>query len=544
MSRYFQIILLALICLNLVSCSRQPQELKTAERIMESTPDSALHILKRVHSDKLTGASNKALYALLMSQALDKNDIKVESDSLISIATDYFDDSNPVRAGYAWFYHSRTANNRGNAEEQANNLLKAQEYVGKTDNLKLKGLVYSEKGIMYKTQQQTDSSIYYFNLAYQTFSQIPDFESSILCLLNKGSNFLSVCKFDSALNNFHLAEKMVTKTNNTLLYSTIYRNLGSVYLKQKKYADALSNYYKVPLTKIDIYDSNKWLLIANVFIKKENRDSTRYYLNKISVLTEMSTNYYQLWLKVNEQEGKYKDALFYAKKIIDSSDSINKRKLEISFAGFEKRYKFQKLEITNQKLIIKNKHSELLLVLALLIIALIAVIVLFWRLHIKRKEAEYQKDIANKKHELLEKEKEKTAKEKENSVLLEKQIKFQAILLLNIEQYRNNSVKQPGLWKNKKNETKSERNKNFNEELIACMDMEYNNISKRLKVKFPDLSDNDIITCCLILAGFETGMIATIFDVKNESILIRRSRFRKKLKLEESENLNHFLREF
>jgi len=159
MLRYIQILLILLICLSTFSCSYQSDELNTAEGLMETAPDSALQVLQSINRSRLIRPSDKALYALLMSQAMDKNDIKVESDSLISLATQYYDDKDPLHAGYAWFYLARCANNRGNAPVQADALLKAQTFATIADNDKLLGLVYGDKGNMYKTQQQMDSSI-------------------------------------------------------------------------------------------------------------------------------------------------------------------------------------------------------------------------------------------------------------------------------------------------------------------------------------------------------------------------------------------------
>lgn len=537
MRKFIQVFYLFFCAIALASCTHTPTELITAEQLIETAPDSAFHILQSLNSHNLRGKHNRALYALLMSRAMDKNDILVESDSLITIATDYFDNADPEHAGYGWFYKARTAHNSGNQKEEATNLLKAQEFAEKTNNSKLIGLVFGEKGQMYRTQHQYDSSICYYKQAYKAFSNIPDNSNCILCQVNIGTNFLSKAVFDSALVYFKHAELMVKKTNNTLLYSTIYRNIGSVYLKQKKYKDALTYFHKVPLTNIDVYDSNKWLLIANVFIKTNKNDSVRYYLQKVNSLTEMTENYYLLWLKLHKKEGNYEEALTYAQKIIDKTDSINKRNFEISFAGLEKKYKYQGLQITNQNLTIKNKQRGLLLLFALLSLTVLIVVFLYWRLKAREKELEYQKYIAIKRHELLE-------KEKENSTLLERQLKLQTILLSNIQMHQTNTVKRPTFWREGSKETIAKQYELFYNELKAYIDLEFNNFTTRLKDNYPVLTENDIFISCLLLANFETGMIATILNVQVDSINKQRYRLRTKLKLSKSDHLIDFLLHF
>lgn len=543
--KHFILIYTFLSCFIFVSCNRNiDNRLAKAEQLMETAPDSSLHILQKLNAKTIRGSYNRALYALLMSQALDKNDIKIETDSLITIATDYFDDSDPVHAGYAWFYHARTALNRDSVNEEAKNLLKAQEFAEIAGDNKLLGLIYGDKGKMYAAQKQTDSAICYSKKAYYTFSKIKDNDNSIIALLNTATEYVKKTQFDSIRYYYYIAHDIAKHTHNKIIISSIYRNIGITYFQQGNYRLALKNYREAPLTGNKLYDSNKYYLIAGLYVKINQPDSAVYYLRKVSELGAMAPDYYRLWQRISLYKSDRNRALYYANKVSFATDSLYKRKLEASFAGLEKKYKFQGLQINYKNLDIENKKRGFFLLLALLTLSIFGVIVLFWRLRVKRNEVEYQKDIANKKQELLEREKENTAKERENNILLERQLKLQSILLLNLEQHRSNTVKQPGLWKTKNKEIKSERNKTFNEELLACMDIEFNNISIRLKEKYPELTDNDIITCCMILAGFETGMIATVFDVNNDSIFIRRSRVRKKLKLEESVKLEQFLREF
>jgi len=532
---------LIFLCLSMFSCTQSSEELKTAERIMDTSSDSALHILQHINPKLLYTPSTKALYSLLMSQALDKNQIKVKSDSLITIATGYYTKNESVRAGYSWFYYSRTAENRGNAELHALNLIKAQEFAVGTGNDKLLGLVYGDKAIMYKSQNQTDSSIYYFKLANKSFTKTKNYRNIIIDLLNIGEEYLKTSQYNSANQQFLLAENLLKNRNDTLLNSTLYRCFGTVFFRQNKLDSAIMYYRKAPLTNISVYNSNKWLMMTNVFLQRNNLDSARLYLNKVEVLQDMAPDYYGFWQTIYEKEKNYSKALYYSKKVKAATDSLYKQSLVTSFAGMESKYKFQSLEISNQNLTIKNKQKGMLLLIALLIISGLVIIVLFRSIWTNKKQLETQKQLIVQEKILLEKEKEKVEIEQEKSVLLQNQLKMHELLLKYVEQYRNESVKRPGSTLSRSN---PKQNSVFYQELIACMNVQYHDISNRLHNQYPLLTKQDILICCLLLANFETGNIATILDIDNNSIIKQRYRVRTKLGLLKSDHLIDFLRHF
>ncbi len=537
MVRYFYCFLISLFCFFNFSCTRVLPELKTAEELMETAPDSALYILQKLKCTKIYSRYNRALYALLLSQALDKKEIYVGSDSLITVATDYFDESDPEHAGYAWLYHSHTANNRDSVNEQARNLFKAQEYAEKTNDFKLLGLIYGDKGNLYASQRQFDSAICYYKKAYYSFKINKDYRNSIISSLSVAYEFVRKTQFDSALYYYHLAEKLSYHTNEKVIISLIYREMGVTYYQQGNYQIALQKYRKVPLTDNKIYDSNKYYLIGNLFVKTGQPDSAAFYLRKVTELGTMASDYYRLWQKIAEQKGDKILALSYANKVSIATDSLYKKKLETSFAGLEKKFKYQGLQIANQDLTIKNKQKGIFLLVLLLAMCIFSVAFLFWRLRIKKNEVDYQRA-------LLEKEIEKAANEKENNALLERQLKLQTILLSNIKMHQTNTVKRPTVWREGSKETIEKQNETFYNELKTYVDMEYNNFTSRLKEKHPALTDNDIFISCLLLAEFDSGMIATILNVQTESINKARYRLRTKLKLQNSENLTDYLLHF
>jgi len=534
---YLRHIFIPFLCFYLVGCTNYTDELNQVEQRMDTAPDSALHVLKKINPQRLYTPSNKALYALLMSQALDKNDIKVESDSLIHIATDYYTEHDAQRAAYSWFYCARVAFNGGNAKTQADALLKAQEYAELTKNNKLLGLVYSDKGLMYKAQGQTDSAICYLKKSYAVFDKVNDNYNSILCLLNTGYLYLYISKIDSALKYCNIAYKLAKHNKDKISISNIQRGIGIVYLQQNNYVSAIKHYHLAPYTQIPIYDNNKLYLLASAYLRSNNLDSTLYYLKKVNDFNEIGTDYYLLWQTFYEKKGNITKALFYAKRVTAVTDSLYKTKLDVSFAGLETKYKYQGLQLSNQRLIIKNKQSDTVLLIVLLILSTLTLIGLFWRIRVKKQQLEAQKKLVLQEHNLLQ-------QQIENNALLEKQLKIKAILLMNIEKHRRDAIKNSKLWKVSSQESNLGHKDTFYQELIATMDLEYNNISSRLLNKFPTLSLRDIQVCCLLLANFDTGMIAIILDLKIESMNTYRYRLRTKFGLTNPDNLIDYLRNF
>ena len=93
-------IIVALAAMVMVGCAGREKnrevdrDLNAAESMMESQPDSALRMLQRIDSLATLSGERRARHALLLSQAYHKNYIDLTDDSLISIAVDYYAQTN------------------------------------------------------------------------------------------------------------------------------------------------------------------------------------------------------------------------------------------------------------------------------------------------------------------------------------------------------------------------------------------------------------------------------------------------------------------
>ena len=95
-------IFLIVLCITLNACHKSDiiPQLQLADSLMLSKPDSALNLLRSFSIQEIPSKSAKAMYALLLTQALDKNYIQHQNDSIISIAIDYYKnkDNNNLKA--------------------------------------------------------------------------------------------------------------------------------------------------------------------------------------------------------------------------------------------------------------------------------------------------------------------------------------------------------------------------------------------------------------------------------------------------------------
>jgi len=108
--------MLAAFALALSGCteSETARSLNRAEAVMEEHPDSALAILGAIPSADVNSSADRALHALLLTQAQIKNGHIVDNDSLINIAVRHYSDSDDSpRLMKSLFYKAQVEYNRG-----------------------------------------------------------------------------------------------------------------------------------------------------------------------------------------------------------------------------------------------------------------------------------------------------------------------------------------------------------------------------------------------------------------------------------------------
>lgn len=146
-------IFLLLILVALMSCNDPKpitDTLHRAEALMNEYPDSAWTLLNTISPDEMGQNRNRAFYALLYTQAQDKTYRDETNDSLISIAVDYYRDTDDVRHKFlSYYYKGRVHFNTQDYLSATTCYMEAEQLAGEVGDDYLAGLLYSELGRIY-----------------------------------------------------------------------------------------------------------------------------------------------------------------------------------------------------------------------------------------------------------------------------------------------------------------------------------------------------------------------------------------------------------
>ena len=152
--------LLAALCLTACTRPAAVPELDTADSLMEQRPDSALTLLRRIDTLRLSAQHDRARYAMLLSMALDKNYIDLKDFHVLQPAIDYYEDhGTPTEQMRTFYYQGRIYDNAGNMSKALQTYLKALERGKESNDIPTKARTYSAQIQPYEQLMAFDKAI-------------------------------------------------------------------------------------------------------------------------------------------------------------------------------------------------------------------------------------------------------------------------------------------------------------------------------------------------------------------------------------------------
>lgn len=543
MKKLLYVFLLFALCV--VGCSRKvDSRLVLADSLVENRPDSAYVILRSVNPDSLSGGENRALYSLLMSQAMYKCNVRAKNDSLINIAVDYYK-STDNRANYArsLLFKGAVLYEMGEKEE-ALRFYKQAETVADTSNYDFIGYVNLRMAEVYTYSYiPNQEHISKFRKALSNYKKSGNTKYQLSCL-SALSSCLRVYNMDSAYYYMDVMADLARKAGDSINFYHALSIKARAYESENKNREAIaigrpaSRFQeRIPLSENVDYN------LCRAYAKIGNLDSALYFFRKLP--TENLSDRERLFRLMAETEialaqNDYKSAYYYNDHSNKLADSIIDRARQMELFETEKRFDRQQLLLQNVSL--KKEKT-----VAYFIVAIIAIVLLLgWIYWLKRKAKLHEQQLLIEQLQTVVSTSQNIINDKSQDAMMLQGILSQVIdnirYFIDLS-YRYNQ--QPGIFFNKFKERiqKTRLPDDFWKDFQYFVNSKYGNILSRLKERCPDLSDDELHIVGLMCCGYSYIEIAICMGYTNPNyVSTKKLRISKKLGI--SEPLKEFIAHF
>lgn len=531
-------------CLSACTGSVEKNEtealLSRAESVMEQYPDSALAILDTVSRQTLHGREQTARYSLLYSQALEKNDILLETDSVIAPAVRYYRHHGTADERLLTQYYSGCIHwNAGDLEEALECFLHGERYADKASDHQAVGRLYSAMKSIYYEIYEFARSYDYALKAADSYARSKDTVLQSKSLIT-AVDVADIMEMDSAADSImRYVRDSLWKGMDDSQRGSYYLS-GIVRLQDTLIGDAMDYLHAYLRTVTDIHDI-EWGLVSRVYLLAGKTDSARVALDNYEVAFpdyQESMQYHLLQYLISKAEGRYGHTVIALEKYIDLRDKED----EVIYRQ-DTRFVEERLENEIQRL--RQRYSILLLSS----LSVIVVLLLLHVLHLYRKKLEHSRaeiiDRDNKMSEMtrlysvLKDEKEKleslsshTADEKSiqsiNNVL-------SLLTFISLEKERSFSDRSTaGSLKQFLNDRNA-----LISVMLASYSLTHHEFVQNLRMK--GLTDQEIGYSCLYASGLSGKDISVIFGSNSHYNIASRVRSKVGLK-ERDSNLSLYIR--
>lgn len=530
MKRCIYFITLSVI-LSFTGCSFFPGEIKTAERLIENTPDSALKILQRIPYDKSLSSADRALYGLLLFEALDKADKPLQPDSVINFSIEYYNRKNDSeKLAKAYFYKARVYKYAYQFEDASNLYMVALDNLKKSEDYNLLAKIYSDLGDICIIQNEYkearlkfERSIFYLNKAKKT-------DMALLKIIDIGNAYRVEKKYSEANNCFR---DVLTKTSDSILIGITYQEIGANFFISGN-SDSAVYYIKksisYPCEEND--QSIRFYILSDSYYALKEGDSAIYYANKA---LEFPANFftkrecYRILANTMYLQGDYKAMAGYMTKYQACSDSVRKIEAQTKSTIIEN------IHLTKET--VSKTRRWLVVSIALTPLVLLIALIIYFRL--RKKSEGTEEELVQKSVQL---------EEIEHKIqLTTEQLKDN--LLFKIEETRKRN--RPDNKKISINERMQLDKAAYTESLHLdhpdsfdrLMDFNLNQLVSKLNDLKAELNHKDIVYCCLCLLEIPTADIVMLLDLQLSSLYKLKQRLAQKLSLKSSTEILPFLKE-
>ena len=341
----FLLILIPIIWISCDGMGHQTIDFRKVENLMPQHPDSALMLLEQIENKENLSRKDKAHYSLLLTEAEDKTYVTHTTDSLISIAADYYEKTDDLgRKAKAWYYKGRINQDLGHPLKAQEYYLKALRDEEKIEDHALLGRIHNHIGMLYAYQKVYEKALPFQKKAVENFHLINDSTGQVFTLRDLGRTFLMLGLQDSSIICNQKAIALMRKR----IIPSVYTELAGLYIDRQRMEEAhgllrtsLQNVAK-PQAKYPVY-----LVLGELYKKSGQIDSARFYLqaciNSAPLPETRAGGLFHL-KEIALEKGQWEQAALLSKQYELLKDSIEQGKNAESIRNVQAFYSYNEIE--------------------------------------------------------------------------------------------------------------------------------------------------------------------------------------------------------
>lgn len=525
-----------LMIISAVACRDVNENaLVTAENLMMEHPDSALSILESIDGSCLTGEL-QARHALLLSQAYDKNYIDLTSDSLISIATDYYEKhGNDRHRLMAYLYKGIVQFNAKDYTNSIVSLTMAENVAQQLNDCFYLGRIYNTMGDLYNATYNSDAQLQCRKSAVEQFAKVTDRDYYKWAVLELASAYTDAGEPDKCLD---ILDSLVGVFGNDSLFAADCMEAAiTPLIRTGNYSEAkivIDSLKRIPSY---ILSANNNANLVRCCLSSGQLDSALIILNQLkkTAVDNDSMAIKLAWINYYESVGDYKSAYSALKNADIYQDSIVRDALRQSVVYAQRDFYNVQSQSAKQKISRVYGYIFIGTIIAVLIVALI---VIYAKLRMQLKDRELELNI--NEIALL------TAKISESScrvdtgadgdelhVIVDRLLARWFAPLNNLfdEYYETGdsvSAKSTMFTRVEKELKKITSDKSI-KDIVDIVDDSLGGALSRLRNDYSEINDKDITFLALNIAGLSPRAICLFLDIKIKTVYSRRKRLKDKI---------------
>ena len=557
-------ILLTCLLLCFYACDRKPypQSLIIAESLASIQPDSAISLLKTLEDNiKTEPESTQMYYQLLCIKANDKAYIRHTSDSLILLVLHYYIEKRDERhLPEAYYYAGRVYRDLEDAPQALDYFEKAIDALPINEGYQLKSKIYSQMGTLFLYQKTYDEALKMFKEAQKCDIALKDSANMVFNLRDIADSYRCIDQNDSSIYYFQKAYNLAEVQGNQKLMAMVQNQMASLYSNLGKY-DLARKLLQPSLDTLDIHSKSGIFSIASkLYHRMGYIDSASYYYNellKCGTIYAKQTAHKGL-AKIAILHDNPQKALLHLNQYIQYTDFIHQITDTENVRRLNSLYNYQLREKENNRLKIENKEKQNLIIYIISIgLFIIASLFAYLQRNKRKKQLlkiqlknlrqlkQYKKSslfIEENKRKIEELEQKLQEADQTNHILrtqLKEQIELtlytnkQAEIELTRRKQSNSTLLESEIYKYIQKQLTTKTNKkllsnNDWKELEKVINNTYEGFSKNLR-NYYDLNEHEYSVCLLIKINIPPIDIAKLTNHSKEAITSTRRRLYEKV---------------